>query len=203
MRRSHIVMLAAVLLGSASSVWSQLTLTIDEYTTDRLSFTVSGSLATDTTGTWEGWLAIKNDWSGNVGVHTELFSSTPSITSQNITIGGTSVNAVVGNGSQAYNDSIYWQNPLGFTNPISALTVVNGSVTLEGSGAFDPVNNPALHLVSGINLTPYDWARLEAVGSAIPEPSTYAVLIGSLVLVIVAWKRKSRFSLGKAGSRVG
>lgn len=176
---------------------AQLVLTIDEYTTDTLTFSISGSFEADTIGDFSGWLAIKNAWQGNQGVHTELFSSTPSVVSQSITIGGLSANTAVENGSQTYNDSIYWQNPLGFNSSISALTVVDGSVTLSGPGIFDPVNNNQLTLVSGLSLSPYDWARLETVGNAIPETSNYIVILGVLSLAAVLWRKKGRSDRGK------
>ena len=70
------------------STQAALTLTIDNYTTDELSFTIGGTFDADTIGDQPGWLAIKNDWSNNVGVHTELFSTEPTDTVNTITIGG-------------------------------------------------------------------------------------------------------------------
>ncbi len=55
-----------------------------------MSLSISGTFDSNTIGDLPGYLAIKNDWSNNIGVHTELFASAPSITSNTITFDGAS-----------------------------------------------------------------------------------------------------------------
>ena len=158
---------AGLVLGMAIAAQATLTLTIDSYTTDELSLTISGTLDEDTNGKY---LAIKNDWSNNQGVHTELFVLTPSC-SHTITIGGAAPSEWhLRNTTETYTDALYF---IEGTTTIPAGTEVSGSITFSGVGAFDPVSNNSIQLVSGFNNTTVDWDRLEAT-AVIPEPATFA-----------------------------
>lgn len=168
-----------------------LVLTITNYTADELSLTISGTFDSDTIGESPGYLALKNDWSNNVGVHTELFSGFPTITVNTITIGGIAPTTTRQGGPDTWMDNIFFDNPLGTETPILAGTVVAGSLTLSGVGLFDPTDAATLELVSGFN-RPFgqdDWARLEARAGAavdVPEPGALGILaIGLAVLARV------------------
>lgn len=147
-----------VFVGQAHAT---LALTIDNYTTDEITFTISGTFDADTIGGQQGWLALKNDWSNNQGVATQWFSVEPTVTLNTITIGGVPpIDTFVQNDSSPWNDTIFFENPLGRTVPIAAGTVVAGSVTLSAAGAFNPADIATLELISGF--TDPDWVRLEA-----------------------------------------
>ena len=182
--------LAAVLVLMASGAQATLIFTIDNYTADELSFTITGTFDADSTGSQPGWLGIKNDWSNNQGVHTELFVADPALTLNTILIGGVAPNAFVDNDIGAWDDGMYWENPSGASGAIAAGTTVSGSVTLSGVGFFDPSDFATLELVSGwtcsqgvphgcpgTQLPVADYTRLEAGASVVPEPST-ALLLG-------------------------
>ena len=109
-----------VLSGQA---YAALTLTIDNYTTDEVTFTISGTFDADTIGDSPGYLAIKNDWSNNQGVHTEWFSTLPTATLNTITIGGQVPGTTIQNDDTfTWADNIFFANPLGTEAPIPACT---------------------------------------------------------------------------------
>jgi len=184
----------------ASTANAALILSIDNYTENELAFTISGSFDYDTIGDKvPGYLAIKNDWSNNQGIHTEMFNFFPTITLNTITIGGTGpLSFSVINSAEAWTDTIWFQNPLGVTNPITAGTSVAGSMVLSGNGAFDPVNADSLELLSGFITYEDDievnrWARLESAAQTapVPIPSTLGLLgIGLLGLAGVNRRKK-------------
>jgi len=190
--------LAATLVtfGSfAGGANAALTFTIDEYTTDAITLTLSGTFDADTIGdaSNNGYLAFKNDWKNNSGVHTELFSGLPTISLNTVTFGGFAPDQTqVQNSIDPYNDSLFFVNPFGEGSPILAGTEVSGSIRLTGVGFFDPSDAATLELVSGF-VNPFgpgvgaDWARLEA--SAVPEPYSAALLgLGVFALAL----RRSR-----------
>jgi hypothetical protein len=191
------------LLAATSTARAALVLQVDTYTTDQLSFTISGTFDTATIGQSEGWLAIKNDWSNNVGIHTELFSTAPAILVNTITIGGVAPETFVQGSpteTMTWADNIFFANPLGTETPFAAGTAVAGSITLFAVGAFDPSDIATLELVSGFNrpLNHDDWARLEAraVGAqAVPEPATIAIWgVGAVGCALIARRRRNRIS---------
>jgi len=183
-------------IATLSQSHASLVFTIDNYTTDELSFTFSGMFDTDTIGDSAGWLAIKNDWSNSGGIHTELYSSTPTITNNTISIGGLTPQTYLQNSTYAWNDSVFFANPFGTNNSFTAGTTVTGSMTLFGIGAFDPADAATLELVSGF-VRPFDiglgddWARLEASAqvSAVPVPAA-AWLFGSALLGFFGFSRR-------------
>jgi hypothetical protein len=166
-----------------------LILTIDNYTLDEVSFTISGTFDADTIGNNPGYLAVKNDWSNNTGSHTEWFSSTPSISSNTILFGGVaSGNTIVQGAGDSWNDAIMFLPPNGMSDTVFlAGTEVSGSVTLTGAGQFDPTDLATLQLLSGFDGT--DWVRHEAT-ALVPEPSTALLLcLGLPALTTGRWNR--------------
>ena len=186
---------AAMLSLIGTSANAALVFEIDTYTTDEVSFSISGTFDADTIGIFPGYLAVKNDWSNNIGVHTEWFSGAPSITLNTIMIGGLAPTLVQAqnSGIRPWNDDIFFRfadNTAAFT----AGTAVSGSITLSGVGLFDPADMSTLELVSGLDYTSPissddDWARLEARVSAVPLPAA-AWLFGSAIIGLGVVKRK-------------
>jgi len=169
----------AIALGVVSNrANATLILTVDNYTTDELSFTISGTLDSTTIGAVPGWIGIKNDWSNNFAVHTELFSSAPTVTVDAVTIGGVSANSIVWSGTETHGDSVTFVNPAGAASAIAAGTAVAGSFTLSGTGLFNPADAATLELVSGF--TTVDYARFEA-SAVLPEPATALLFACGLV----------------------
>ena len=184
-----VLLLLSVSTKPANAV---LTLVIDNYTTDELSFTINGAFDADTISdsSTPGYLAIKNDWLLNEGTHTDLFSSTPMLTNNTITIGGVSPGHVVNNFGWDWADSFYYRNISGVENAFTAGTIVSGSVTLSGTGMFDPADAVSLQLVSGFSTTSSDWVRLEANAvSAVPVPAA-VWLMGSALVGLTGFSRR-------------
>ena len=167
-----------VFMGQANAA---LTLTIDNYTNDEITFTISGTFDADTIGDSPGYLAIKNDWSNNQGVATEWFSSLPTATLNTITIGGLLPPITIQDGVSTWMDDIIFSNPLGPEVPILAGTAVTGSVTLTAAGAFNPADAATLELISGFSRPAgaNDWVRLEASAAPNEEPVLLGVNSGS------------------------
>ncbi len=199
MNKSRLIgALCAVMLSLISaSANASLVFLINTYTTDEVSFSISGTFDADTIGIFPGYLAVKNDWSNNIGVHTEWFSGTPAITVNSILIGGLppSLTQAQDNSSNAWNDDVFFINAVNNTVPFTAGTTVSGSITLSGVGLFNPADLATLELVSGLNFTSPsdgndDWARLEASAqSVIPLPAA-VWLFGSALGVMGVMRRK-------------
>ena len=186
-----LAIIAAILI--ASKVNAQLILSIDEYTTNALTLTFSGAFDANTIGDSPGYLAVKNDWIRKAGSNTAMFSGSPIIDYNTVTIGGSSTpSASAQNGSSPWQDNIFFVNPLGDEVSIASGTVVAGSIRLTGTGMFDPNNVTNLCVLSGL-ARPFgpglgdDWARLE--GLEVPEPSATVLLIGGLSLVAAIFRR--------------
>lgn len=184
-----------------SQVHAGLIFTIDSYTSSALQFSISGTFDADTTGDLPGYLAIKNDWSNNVGVHTELFGGAlnPSIVTNTISIGGVAPPTFAQNGSLEFLDSLFFRNVAGEGVAFTAGTTVTGSVTLLGAfGTFDPADGATLQLVSGRNDASgtNDWVRWEggaALSAAVPEPSSLALLgLGGFSMACGAIRRRKK-----------
>lgn len=199
------LLLATFLTLFVSQAQAALTLTIDSYTTDEISFTISGTFDVDTIGSQPGWLAVKNVWSSNIGSHTDWFSGAPIITVNSITFDGSAPNtSYVGSGTSTSNDSIYFQPYASFNTVIPSGTVVAGSITITGVGMFNPADATTLELISGWDLAgSSDWARLEAAAvlgvspviAPVPTLSQYAIflLILSLMFVSIYLKRRNQY----------
>lgn len=183
---------AMCVLALMSSVANAaLILTIDNYTTDELSFTITGTFDADTVGAFPGYLAFKRDWSENYGVNTETFSALPTVTVNTIEIDSIALTFNVVSGL-TFGDSFYIRNA-STKDPFLAGTEVSGSVTLSAIGAFDPTIAATFELVSGWESP--DWVRLEAsattasVSIPAPEPST-GILMGLGLLALGVRKRR-------------
>jgi hypothetical protein len=178
--RKIIIVVLLCIAGVLQTSKASLTLTIDSLTANELTFTIDGTFDTAPN---EGWLAIKNDWSHNQGFHTEMFSGTPSITFNNLLIGGSSVSGNITSSSETWGDAVF------FGGAMSAGTTVSGTVTLAGTGMFIPANLGTLELLSGFTRPPGhdDWARLEFTAT-VPEPAS-AMMIGFGGALIVLFRR--------------
>jgi len=185
---------AAFMYGGANTVpaYASLVLTIDNYTHNKLAFTISGTFDTDTIGDNPGCFAVKNDWTASLGSHTELWTNDPSVVSISLTIDSIPVSVSdysLSDTSWAYDDSFRVVNTAGINTPFAAGTAVSGSVLLAGSNFFNPVANNSVQLVSGYLLTHADWARLEANATFVPIPGA-VWLLGSGLIGIVGIRRK-------------
>ena len=185
------ISLGVTALILSTSVESALILTIDNYTTDELSFSISGTFDTDTTGELPGYLGIKNDWSNNVGIHTELFNSIPTVSFNSISIGGANPTTFVADNG-ATGDSVTFRNPAGIGVSLTAGTQVLGSVILTGVGMFNPSNASSLELLSGYDSSTEDWHRLEASAiNAVPVPAAVWLFGSGLIGLIGLARRKA------------
>lgn len=191
-----IVALLALMAIAQGRAEAGLLFTVLNSTADGLSFSISGSFDTNTAGESPGFLALKNDWSNNVGIHTELFSVLPIVTLNTISIGGLAPTTTVQNGSSTWMDDVFFENPLGTETPILAGTTVSGSLTLSAVGAFNPANLATLELVSGFNRPAGhdDWARSEtgASVSTVPEASSFGLFSLGIGLMSAAARRHRR-----------
>ncbi|MDB0068786.1 PEP-CTERM sorting domain-containing protein [Akkermansiaceae bacterium] len=187
--RWHVsVSIAGVLFGSQA--FGALVLNIDEATNDLLTITISGTFDETTVGDLPGYLALKRDWTGNEGVNTEFFLSTPTIALNTVMIDSKSPSTAISVDNLSYGDSFLFRNTDGGGNNVTgtafaAGTTVSGTVTFTGTGIIDPTVVGELQLVSGFNTgTTSDFARLEAVAS--PEPSsTFLLGIGALAIGLI------------------
>ncbi|MEJ6829234.1 MAG: PEP-CTERM sorting domain-containing protein [Akkermansiaceae bacterium] len=190
--RWHVsVSITGVLFGSQA--FGALVLNIDEATNDLLTITISGTFDETTVGNLPGYLALKRDWTGNEGVNTEFFLSTPTIALNTVMIDSKTPSTAISVGNFSYGDSFLFRNTDGGGNDVTdtafaAGTTVSGTVTFTGTGIIDPTVVGELQLVSGFNTgntgTSSDFARLEAVAS--PEPSsTFLLGIGALAIGLI------------------
>lgn len=198
----RMLVVAVLVLGFSRFTQAALVLTIDTYTTDELSFTLSGAFDENTTGDLPGYLAIKNDWSHNVAEHTELFSFQPTVTSNTIQIGDGLVptQATVQDGTAPWTDTVFFvltppTNGNDFTAlPFLAGMPVSGSMTLSGTGAFNPAHAATLEVVSRFNIG-RDFARLEY--SPVPLPAALPLFGSALGLMgFLGWRRRKAPSAG-------
>lgn len=189
-----------------------LIFTVDTLTSDEFTFSISGSLDSDPLD-GRGWLAIKNDWSNNIGIHTEFINSSLTTSSGGLFLGAVELDMWLENGSENFNDSIYWKLALPAPDPSLPATKVcvamvgdppcppiyaglafSGTVSFYGIGAFDPSARETLELVSGYDNATQDWTRLEAANSGVvsaPGPSTLAIFaLGMLGLASRQFKKQ-------------
>jgi hypothetical protein len=78
------------LLVTAPCAQASLPLTVNSFTKNSITPSISGTFAADSTGGQPGFLAIKNNWSSSSHVHTAWFDKTPTVTAINLVIGSIS-----------------------------------------------------------------------------------------------------------------
>ncbi len=190
-----------------SPAHASLIFTVDNITTDELTFSINGTFDEDTVGAvTPGVVAIKYDWSNNFGVHTEFMNGEPTVVSSTLTADGVLVDLNVDSAIHSTTDSIYFYNPAGNSTAFTAGTEISGSATLELTGGFDPALASGLELLSGytmvLNTFPewdYDWARLEAKAQVlstpptppypIPAPATFLLMVSGVVVMSLSRSR--------------
>ena len=200
-KKALLIGLTLVFPGAAHSA---LTFTIDVYTPDELTFTLGGTFDVDTIGNETGWLAIKNDWSNNTGIHTDFLGLGATMVSNTIMIGDFSpLSTIIREGSETFSDSVGFLQQGGSFSTIFAGTMVSGSATLSaiGGGAFQPTDASTLELVSGFNNGPTgtidggDWARREATatfgGSVVPVPAA-VWLFGTALMGMFGFNKRRK-----------
>lgn len=175
-----------------------LTMTIDSYTTDSVTISISGTFDAQTIGAQPGWLAVKKSWETNQGVNTDWWSTTPTITANTIAFDGVAASTTTISNGASYGDDIAFRYVDPATTPIPAGTAVTGSFTLTQAGAFNPADANLLQLVSGYDPAGASSARYKRLefkfsSSTVPEPSAFALLgLGSVAFGFVAARRRRR-----------
>jgi hypothetical protein len=86
LRRALIAATLSTFVASACAE-AELMLSVSNFTSTTITLTISGTFDANTTGNHSGWLAIKNDWVNNLGVHTEWFTNTPTVSNCSLVIG--------------------------------------------------------------------------------------------------------------------
>jgi hypothetical protein len=188
-----VLLLGSVGLGLAPTAKAQLTFTLDTFTTDTLAITIDGaSLLSGTTPTnGKNFLSLINadDLTGvswSVAVSSSSYSA-----------------ASLGSSSIAFAYLYNSSNPE-FGGDVAIIQgsepYISGSsfgsdftVTWSGSGAFDlnGVTNFAL-IWGSVDYAHYEIQSVVAV-NAVPEPSTYAAIIGAIALFgAVAVRRRTK-----------
>lgn len=199
--------IATVISSLAGTARANLTLSLNDFTEDTLSVSISGFFDTDVEGEIDSVFAIKADYSSNVGVNSDwlddsigfianLDAFTVTENTISISVGDSIFNTVSAVPENGFGDAFlfYAFSPDGFV-PLTAGTTVSGTLTLSRPGGFNPSAVDYLELVSGYNNDPDlgfgevdgNFVRVESI---IPEPST--VLLTSLgALALVFRRRKS------------
>jgi hypothetical protein len=153
-----------------SDAHASLTFTINTLTTNEFSFTLAGTFDADVIGHQTQWLAIKNDWSNNVGQNTDwiaeyigwefLEDTSLTVIENSVTFNGSpAASSVVSASGQTWGDSFHFNAGFG----ILAGTVVAGTLTVTGTNAFNPLSATNLQLLSGYDNANQEWVRLESL----------------------------------------
>lgn len=191
---SRPIFAAIVAVVTCAQADAGLVMTIDSYTADAVTITISGTFDADTIGDKPGWMAIKKDWETSPDTNTDWFSgfTAPTISSNTITFDGVAANTTLASNGTGYGDDVAWRPTSTADTAIAAGTVVAGSITLSGTGLFDPADASSLQLVSGYSNAGVQYQRLEFKFSSVPEPS-FALfgLVGTAAVVAIRRRRKS------------
>jgi hypothetical protein len=174
---------AAITLASliaAATANANLSFTIDEFTSDLLTVTISGTLSGDTPEQ-NGWALFLADTSGT----SSFIESTETITvdfDSSIAIGSTAIYSaetmdLIGNITPAFVFYDYLTAGDSLTN--------SATFTFESDGAFDPdsVTELGLYWGTSIDSTPTGGTLQQTVDlSAVPELSSFSLLLGLFTL---------------------
>ena len=193
MSRSIFAAILAVLACAQAD--AGLVMTIDSYTADSVTISISGTFDADTIGDKPGWMAIKKDWETSPNTNTDWFAGSitvPTISSNTIAFDSVAANTTLASNGTGYGDDVAWRPTATADTAIAAGTVVSGSITLSGTGMFDPADASSLQLVSGYSNAGVQYQRLEFKFSTVPEPSFALVgLVGTAAVVAIRRRRKS------------
>lgn len=160
--------IAVVCAGLAASANAQLSLTINEYTANTLSFTISGTVETDAIGDQRQWIAVKPNWSTNYGVNvpwvadsvgfTSISNSPFTVIENSIRIDGLApTQSNVAASGQTWGDSFYFSH----SGNLTAGTPVTGTLSVALNGAFDALPVSDFELLTGFDNAAGDWSRIE------------------------------------------
>jgi hypothetical protein len=202
LRLSRFVAAAGLSLVALVSVGrSQLTFTIDTFTTDQLTITLNPSTVTGTSFTDYQYLTIMGEVNGNYGsTYLPSFSwissnSTSTVETAPGSIGA--VNFVTGGSPASFAQASTSSGPEIFIyadDPITSGSSITSpyQITFSGTGIFDPSQVTALRLSWGEQFAGVFQSSTST--SAVPEPGTYAAIFGAVALIgtVVVRRRPGR-----------
>lgn len=199
--RRFLVATGLFLVAVVSIGRSQLSFTIDTFTTDQLTITLNPSTLSGTSSTGYNHLSILGEVNGNYGsTYLPNYSWISSdSTSGTETAPGSigSVNFLTGSGLGSYAQAstssgpVIWLYTDGLITSGSSITSAY-QITFFGTGIFDPSKVTALRLSWGEEFDGV-FQSAAAVPSSVPEPSTYAAIFGAVALIgAVVVRRRAR-----------
>jgi len=188
LRLIRFVAATGLFLAALASVGrSQLTFTIDTFTTDQLTITLTPSTVSGTSSYDYPYLSIMGEVNGNYGAtylppNSWISSDSTSVTetaagsigSVNFITGGSSANARSGSGPVIF---------IGADGPITSGSSITApyQISFFGTGIFDPSQVTALRLSWGEQFAGVFQSSVST--SVVPEPGTYAAIFGAVALI--------------------